>query len=125
MSSQIEQIAQRVGETFAACGACRVFELHRGAIQHFADHSLHDRFDRFSFFGREILEPAAYADVLSPEAVVLSHEGASGGLADRIVGRRQTTLLIGPEPGFSDVELDLARTSGVAVATFGPVVLRT
>jgi 16S rRNA (uracil1498-N3)-methyltransferase len=73
----------------------------------------------------EVLEPSAYADVLSPEAVVLSHEGASGGLADRIVGRRQTTLLIGPEPGFSESELELARASGVAVATFGPVVLRT
>ena len=73
----------------------------------------------------EILPPADYADVLSPEAVVLSHTGASGGLADRIVGRRQATLLIGPEPGFSDEELDLARARGVAVATFGPVVLRT
>ena len=73
----------------------------------------------------DVLEPAAYADVLSPEAVVLSAEGASGGLADRIVGRRQTTLLIGPEPGFSEAELELARASGVAVATFGPVVLRT
>lgn len=73
----------------------------------------------------EILAPADYADVLSPEAVVLSHTGASGGLADRIVGRRQATLLIGPEPGFSEEELDLARSRGVAVATFGPVVLRT
>lgn len=73
----------------------------------------------------EILAPVDYADVLSPEAVVLSHTGASGGLADRIVGRRQATLLIGPEPGFSDEELDLARARGVAVATFGPVVLRT
>ena len=51
--------------------------------------------------------------------------GASGGLADRIVGRRSATLLIGPEPGFSDAELELARSRGVAVATFGPVVLRT
>jgi 16S rRNA (uracil1498-N3)-methyltransferase len=73
----------------------------------------------------EILPVAKYADVLSPEAVVLSHTGASGGLADRIVGRRQATLLIGPEPGFSEEELDLARARGVAVATFGPVVLRT
>jgi len=73
----------------------------------------------------EILDVAAYEDVLSPEAVVLSHEGASGGLADRIVGRRQAILLIGPEPGFSDRELELARERGVAVATFGPVVLRT
>jgi 16S rRNA (uracil1498-N3)-methyltransferase len=73
----------------------------------------------------EILGVERYADVLSPEAVVLSHEGASGGLADRIVGRRQATLLIGPEPGFSDRELELARERGVAVATFGPVVLRT
>ena len=73
----------------------------------------------------EVLDPVDYADVLSPEAVVLSAEGASGGLADRIVGRRQTTLLIGPEPGFAEDELELARSRGVAVATFGPVVLRT
>jgi 16S rRNA (uracil1498-N3)-methyltransferase len=73
----------------------------------------------------DILGIVPYADVLSPEAVVLSHEGASGGLADRIVGRRSATLLIGPEPGFSDAELELARSRGVAVATFGPVVLRT
>jgi 16S rRNA (uracil1498-N3)-methyltransferase len=73
----------------------------------------------------EILGVAPFADVLTPEAVVLSHEGASGGLADRIVGRRSATLLIGPEPGFSDAELALARERGVAVATFGPVVLRT
>ena len=73
----------------------------------------------------EVLPVADYADVLSPEAVVLSHTGASGGLADRIVGRRGATLLIGPEPGFSEAELELARARGVAVATFGPVVLRT
>ncbi len=73
----------------------------------------------------EVLPVADYADVLSPEAVVLSHTGASGGLADRIVGRRGATLLIGPEPGFSEGELELARSRGVAVATFGPVVLRT
>jgi 16S rRNA (uracil1498-N3)-methyltransferase len=73
----------------------------------------------------ELLGPSQYADVLSREAVVLSNAGASGGLADRIVGRRSATLLIGPEPGFSDAELELARSRGVAVATFGPVVLRT
>ncbi|HEU0192732.1 MAG TPA: RsmE family RNA methyltransferase [Gaiellales bacterium] len=73
----------------------------------------------------ELLGTSAFADVLSPEAVVLSNEGASGGLADRIVGRRSATLLIGPEPGFSADELALARERGVAVATFGPVVLRT
>jgi 16S rRNA (uracil1498-N3)-methyltransferase len=73
----------------------------------------------------ELLGVADYAEVLSPEAVVLSHQGASGGLADRIVGRRSATLLIGPEAGFSESELELARERGVAVATFGPVVLRT
>jgi 16S rRNA (uracil1498-N3)-methyltransferase len=73
----------------------------------------------------ELLGVARFADVLSPEAVVLSNRGASGGLSDRIVGRRSATLLIGPEPGFSDAELALARERGVAVATFGPVVLRT
>jgi 16S rRNA (uracil1498-N3)-methyltransferase len=73
----------------------------------------------------ELLGVSPYADVLSPEAVVLSNQGASGGLADRIVGRRSATLLIGPEPGFSADELELARERGVAVATFGPVILRT
>jgi 16S rRNA (uracil1498-N3)-methyltransferase len=73
----------------------------------------------------ELLGPSPYAEVLSRQAVVLSNTGASGGLADRIVGRRSATLLIGPEPGFSDDELELARSRGVAVATFGPVVLRT
>jgi 16S rRNA (uracil1498-N3)-methyltransferase len=73
----------------------------------------------------QLLGVSPYADVLSPEAVVLSNQGASGGLADRIVGRRSATLLIGPEPGFSADELELARERGVAVATFGPVVLRT
>ena len=60
-------------------------------------------------------------------AFVPYHEDqiARHGLADRIVGRRSATLLIGPEPGFSDAELELARSRGVAVATFGPVVLRT
>jgi 16S rRNA (uracil1498-N3)-methyltransferase len=66
-----------------------------------------------------------FADVLSPEAVVLSNTGASGGLADRLVGRRRATLLVGPEAGFSEAELELARSRGVAVATLGPVVLRT
>jgi 16S rRNA (uracil1498-N3)-methyltransferase len=73
----------------------------------------------------EVIGVADFSDVLSREAVVLSHTGASGGLADRIVGRRSATLLIGPEPGFSEAELELARSRGVAVATFGPVVLRT
>jgi 16S rRNA (uracil1498-N3)-methyltransferase len=73
----------------------------------------------------KILGVARFEDVISPDAVVLNLEGASGGLADRIVGRRSATLLIGPEPGFSDAELALARSRGVAVATFGPVVLRT
>lgn len=73
----------------------------------------------------ELIGVADFAEVLSPEAVVLSHTGASGGLADRIVGRRSATLLIGPEPGFSERELELASERGVAVATFGPVVLRT
>jgi 16S rRNA (uracil1498-N3)-methyltransferase len=73
----------------------------------------------------DLLGPSPYAEVLSRQAVVLSNTGASGGLADRILGRRSTTLLIGPEPGFSDAELELARSRGVAVATFGPVVLRT
>jgi 16S rRNA (uracil1498-N3)-methyltransferase len=73
----------------------------------------------------DVIGVSDFEDVLSPEAVVLSHTGASGGLADRIVGRRSATLLIGPEPGFSEQELELARGRGVAVATFGPVVLRT
>ena len=40
----------------------------------------------------EIMRIAKFAEVLSPEAIVLNQDGASGGLADRVVGRRAATL---------------------------------
>ena len=46
----------------------------------------------------EIMGIAKFAEVLSPEAIVLNQDGASGGLADRVVGRRAATLLVGPSP---------------------------
>ncbi|SIT06935.1 16S rRNA (uracil(1498)-N(3))-methyltransferase [Achromobacter sp. MFA1 R4] len=49
--------------------------------------------------------------------------GASG--ASGASGTQALTLLIGPEGGWSDKELDAARQAGVQAVRFGPRVLRT
>ena len=74
----------------------------------------------------EMLEPAAYADVLSPEAVVLSHIGRI-----RRPGRPDRRPPAGDAPDRAGAWASRTSSSssrgrrGVAVATFGPVVLRT
>ena len=49
--------------------------------------------------------------------------GASG--ASGASGTQALTLLVGPEGGWSDKELDAARQAGVQAVRFGPRVLRT
>ena len=74
----------------------------------------------------EIMGIAKFAEVLSPEAIVLNQDGASGGLADRVVGRcAGNASSSAPSPAFRTLGFQLAGERGVAVATFGPVVLRT
>jgi 16S rRNA (uracil1498-N3)-methyltransferase len=73
------------------------------------------------------IEPAVpLTDALRPGAVMLSHEQPDAELRTALsrVGR-PVDLLVGPEAGFLEPELEAARQAGVPVATLGDVVLRT
>ncbi|MCY1553688.1 RNA methyltransferase, RsmE family [compost metagenome] len=58
----------------------------------------------------------------------MCHPEAADDLAARLrsaPGLQALTLLVGPEGGWSDKELALAREAGVQAVRFGPRVLRT
>ncbi len=72
--------------------------------------------------------PALLASVLGPASVVL-HEGAP--LTDALAGLRLAstdeaplTLVVGPEGGFSDAEIEAARAAGSPIASLGAARLR-
>lgn len=70
-----------------------------------------------------VVEPIALADALAlPGAIVLSHEGADGGLD---LGAPPIELLIGPPAGFREDELSAARACGVPVASLPFRTLRS
>jgi 16S rRNA (uracil1498-N3)-methyltransferase len=79
--------------------------------------------------GRDLVpgveEPATVGQDLLPRALVL-HPGAEAALADRLAGTRPgpLQLLLGPEGGFSDGELEILETAGVGQAHLGSVTLR-
>ncbi|MGN6457137.1 MAG: RsmE family RNA methyltransferase, partial [Achromobacter mucicolens] len=59
---------------------------------------------------------------------VLCHPEATDDLATALQGasdQTSITLLVGPEGGWSDKELEAARKAGVRAVRFGPRVLRT
>ena len=57
---------------------------------------------------------------------VMLHEGASDRLNGLLPdGADRLHLLVGPEGGFSDSEVSLARDAGFRVASLGPAILRT
>src|SRR5204863_841896 len=71
----------------------------------------------------EIDAPGPFASVLGPDAVMLferaeANESRLGALDP------PTSLIIGPEGGFSPSEVEVARNAGVAVAGLGPRILR-
>lgn len=69
--------------------------------------------------------PVAFADALAT-GIVCSHEQADADLAAALERRpAPVTLLIGPESGFAQAELDAARAAGAPIASLGPTVLRT
>lgn len=75
--------------------------------------------------------PRSLADWLAEPAEglrLLCHPEAGEDLADKLraaPGLTALTLLVGPEGGWSDKELELARQAGVQAVRFGPRVLRT
>jgi 16S rRNA (uracil1498-N3)-methyltransferase len=66
--------------------------------------------------------PGAFGEVVGPEAIVLA---AGGRPLGELVGGGGATLLVGPEAGFSDAELALARAAGAGVAGLGTPRLRS
>ena len=70
-----------------------------------------------------IRPPAALASLLEPGAVLLYERAeADPGLAEL---DPPTTIMIGPEGGFSPAEVGRARQAGVTVAGLGPRILRS
>ena len=75
--------------------------------------------------------PRSLADWLAEPAEglrLLCHPEAGEDLAGKLraaPGLTALTLLVGPEGGWSDKELELARQAGVQAVRFGPRVLRT
>ncbi|MGE8635372.1 MAG: 16S rRNA (uracil(1498)-N(3))-methyltransferase [Achromobacter piechaudii] len=75
--------------------------------------------------------PRSLADWLAEPAEglrLLCHPEAGEDLAGKLraaQGLTALTLLVGPEGGWSDKELELARQAGVQAVRFGPRVLRT
>ncbi|HEY9266344.1 MAG TPA: RsmE family RNA methyltransferase, partial [Mycobacterium sp.] len=61
-----------------------------------------------------------------PATVVVLHESATLPLTDVPVARADAlTLVVGPEGGISDDELDALTDAGAVVVRLGPTVLRT
>jgi 16S rRNA (uracil1498-N3)-methyltransferase len=73
-----------------------------------------------------IESPVTLEEALHPGVVMLSHEGPDADLRTALQrAGRPVELLIGPEAGFLEAEIDAARSADVPVATLGDVVLRT
>jgi len=72
----------------------------------------------------EIDPPISFASVLGPGEVLL-FERARGDEPRLSVLEPPTSVIIGPEGGFSPSEVDAARQAGVQMATLGPRILRS
>lgn len=77
----------------------------------------------------EIAEVTAWSDlfdVLTPPVVVAWEGAHDRDLADAIsTGAASLSLVIGPEGGFTDAEIGLARERGASIVTLGPRNLRS
>src|ERR1051325_2772687 len=70
----------------------------------------------------EVEEPAMFDDVIKREGTRILFDADTQPLTTD--NRQPTTLLIGPEGGWSERELDAARTANCAFAQLGPRRLR-
>ena len=125
----LERVIQQGTELGAA--AFRLFVSERCVVRQLSP----GRLDRLRAIARESAEqsergvipeidaPGPFASVLGPDAVMLferaeANESRLGALDP------PTSLIIGPEGGFSPSEVEVARNAGVAVAGLGPRILR-
>jgi 16S rRNA (uracil1498-N3)-methyltransferase len=78
-------------------------------------------------FVMRVLLPTPLEEALAVRAsVILLWEGADASLASALPDEaRPTRLVVGPEGGFTDQEVDLARERGAVPASLGEGILRT
>jgi 16S rRNA (uracil1498-N3)-methyltransferase len=79
-------------------------------------------------FVMEVIPSVPFLEALPPPGAmgVLLWAGARTGLAPVLPEDTPgVRLLVGPEGGFSEEEIDAAREAGVAEASLGPSILRT
>ncbi len=67
----------------------------------------------------------AFLDRCEAECKLVLHTAESTTSIDKISKPQQVSLLIGPEGGLSDAEVDLAKQKNFLPCLFGPRVLRT
>ncbi len=80
----------------------------------------------------ELFAPVALSDALSmsgeAELKLMLYEGAGTWTLSEALGRlrpERVALLVGPEGGFADAEVDEARSAGFLPVSLGPRILRT
>jgi 16S rRNA (uracil1498-N3)-methyltransferase len=74
----------------------------------------------------EVLEPIPFAEAIrqAGEGAVLLHNDTSLSSIETVVGS-PVSLFVGPEGGWSEVEMGLATEAGLALARLGPYRLRS
>ncbi|HEV3231745.1 MAG TPA: RsmE family RNA methyltransferase [Candidatus Dormibacteraeota bacterium] len=74
----------------------------------------------------EVLQPATLPDALAPARQrLLLYEGTGlKSLSDVPLGATGISLLVGPEGGWSDAEVELATAAGALPVTLGPRIMR-
>lgn len=74
-----------------------------------------------------ILDPRPFADALLDTPIICSHERDQVDIATalRAAPARPLVVLVGPEAGFAERELDAAVAAGCPIARLGPTVLRS
>lgn len=65
-------------------------------------------------------------DVAAGGVVLLLHEQATGSVAEHVTAQaRSLTLIVGPEGGLTDDEVDALTGAGAAAVRLGPTIMRT
>jgi len=125
----LERVVQQGTELGVA--AFRLFVSERCVVRQLSP----GRLDRLKAIARESAEqsergvvpeidpPVPFASVLGPGGVLL-FERAQGGEPRLSALEPPTSLIIGPEGGFSPAEVEAARQAGIQMATLGPRILR-
>lgn len=74
-----------------------------------------------------VMPPVKFAEAVKAcgNGGVMLYEGGGEPIRELVKGRGEISVLVGPEGGFSQKEVALAKENGSRVATLGPRILRT